>query len=55
MFPLCEGVTGSGWANPKAGDVQGILTKEDIDAFNENPKKGISKSCLAAYVTLWCD
>jgi hypothetical protein len=33
------------------------LTKEEIDAFNENPKKGVSKGCLAAYVIScnWAD
>ena len=41
---------GSAWANPKSGDIQSILTKEEIDAFNENPpKKGVNKACLVAY------
>jgi hypothetical protein len=33
------------------------LTKEEIDAFTENPKKGISKNCLAAYMIsrYWTD
>ena len=41
---------GSAWANPKTGEIQGILTKEEIDVFNASPKKGTSKQCLAAYV-----
>lgn len=42
----------SAWANPKTGEIQQVLTKEDIDEFNANPKKGINKSCIAAYISL---
>jgi hypothetical protein len=50
ISPCDRRITGSGWGNPKGGDILGILTKEEIDAFNENPKKGVSKGCLTAYV-----
>ena len=57
ISPCDRSVTGSGWGNPKGGDILAILTKEEIDAFNENPKKGISKNCLAAYMIsrYWAD
>jgi hypothetical protein len=45
----------SAWANPKTGEIQAILTKEKIDAINENPPtKGFSKACRAAYVLELC-
>jgi hypothetical protein len=42
----------SAWANPKSGEIQQVLTKEDIDEFNANPKKGLSKNCIAAYISV---
>jgi hypothetical protein len=38
----------SGWATPRTGEINAILSKEDIDAFVQNPKKGTSKLCLNA-------
>ena len=47
----------SAWGNPKTGEIVQILTKEEVDAFVANPKKGVSKNCLAAYaaMTRWSD
>jgi hypothetical protein len=47
FFPLDKKVEFA-WANVKTGDVQDILTKGAIEAFNANPKK-ISKGCIEAY------
>jgi hypothetical protein len=45
----------SAWANPKTGEIQAILTKEQIDATNANPPtKGFSKACRTAYVLELC-
>jgi hypothetical protein len=50
FFPLDKKVEFA-WANVKTGDVQDILTKEAIGAFNANPKK-ISKACIEAYTLI---
>lgn len=38
----------SGWATIKTGEINAVLSKEEIDAFVQNPKKGTSKQCLMA-------
>jgi hypothetical protein len=49
VFARTETDCVSGWANPKSGDINAILSNDDIDAFVQNPKKGTSKQCLNAY------
>jgi hypothetical protein len=38
----------SGWATIKTGEINAVLSKEEIDAFVQSPKKGTSKQCLMA-------
>ena len=46
-------LTDSAWGSSKSGDIISVLTKEEIEAWNENPPKKGGKQLIDAYVLIY--